>query len=167
MRMHGRDEVERRFARILAEHGAALARVASGYAACAAEREDLAQEIALAIWRALPRFRGECGERTFVHRIAHNRCLSHVLRRRPATAEVEPADPRPGVEERLLAAERRERLLAAVRALPLAQREVVLLALEGLAHAEIAEVVGITKGNVAVRLARARERLGAILGGTG
>jgi RNA polymerase sigma-70 factor (ECF subfamily) len=43
--------------------------------------------------------------------------------------------------------------------LPLGQREILALALEGLPHAEIAAVVGITPENVAVRLGRAREAL--------
>jgi RNA polymerase sigma-70 factor (ECF subfamily) len=55
--------------------------------------------------------------------------------------------------------QRAERFLAHVRTLPLGQRQVLTLALEGLSHAEIAEVVGITPQNVAVRLGRARDAL--------
>ena len=46
-----------------------------------------------------------------------------------------------------------------MRTLPLGQRQVLTLALEGLSHGEIAEVVGITPENAAVRLGRAREAL--------
>lgn len=52
-----------------------------------------------------------------------------------------------------------ERLLRHLRALPLGQRQVLTLALEGLPHAEIAAIAGITTENVAVRLGRAREAL--------
>ena len=71
-----RHTLEKQFDRILSEHGAAISRLAFSYEAVAGIREELVQEIALAIWQALPHFRGECSERTFVYRIAHNRGLS-------------------------------------------------------------------------------------------
>jgi DNA-directed RNA polymerase specialized sigma24 family protein len=80
-----RRALEERFERVLGEHGAAISRLAYSYEAVAGIREELVREIALAIWRALPHFRGECSERTFVFRIAHNRGLTHVRRAsRPA-----------------------------------------------------------------------------------
>ena len=81
-----RRALEERFERILGEHGAAISRLAYSYEAVAGIREELVQEIALAIWRALPHFRGECSERTFVFRIAHNRGLTHVRRCRPRSS---------------------------------------------------------------------------------
>jgi RNA polymerase sigma-70 factor, ECF subfamily len=145
-------------------HGPALWRVIASYAPAGAERDDLAQEVMLAIWKALPRFRGESSPRTFLLRIAHNRCLSHAWQRarRPAGGDAELLhlpDPRPALDEQLVRQQRAERFLAHVRILPLGQRQVLTLALEGLSHAEIAEVVGITPQNVAVRLGRAREAL--------
>ena len=147
--------------------GPALARLAAGYEADPAEREDLVQEIAIALWRALPRFRGECSERTFVYRVAHNRGLTHRARRRrrhePLDHAPEPIDPRPGPEASVLSSQRHERLAHAVRQLDPALRVVVLLTLEGLSNREVAEVVGITENNVAVRLTRARRKLRDLL----
>jgi RNA polymerase sigma-70 factor (ECF subfamily) len=149
------------FERIMRDHGKALGRVAECYAARGADSDDLAQEIGAAIWRALPRFRGECSERTFAMRIAHNRGLHFSFKRRKnATAEEhEIPDPRPGPEDEAGQNQRRERLLSALRELPLAYRQVLSLALEELDHREIAEVVGISVSNVAVRLSRARAAL--------
>ncbi len=48
--------------------------------------------------------------------------------------------------------------------LPLGLRQVVVLTLEGLSHAETAEIVGISENNVAVRLTRARAALSRRLG---
>jgi RNA polymerase sigma factor (sigma-70 family) len=157
------------FDRVLAEHGAALARLASSYTRTAADRDDLLQEIAIALWRAWPKFRGECSERTFLFRVAHNRAISHVCRRRvPASVSEEDVvlrDPHPGVDVALVQAERRERLLDAVRRLPLGHREVVTLTLEGLDYGEIATVLGISESNVGVRLTRARQQLRVYLEG--
>jgi len=147
---------------LLREHGPALWRVIASYAPPGAERDDLAQEVMIAVWQALPRFRGEGSQRSFVLRVAHNRGLSHAWRRskRPQTgAPVDVADPRPRADERVAQSQRAEQFLRHVRMLPLGQREVLALALEGLPHAEIAAIVGITPENVAVRLGRAREAL--------
>jgi RNA polymerase sigma factor (sigma-70 family) len=163
--------LEQQFGRILGGHGAAISRLAFGYEAVAGVREELVQEIALAIWQALPQFRGECSERTFVFRIAHNRGLSHVWRRRPAHQPLEeledseqPVDPRPQPEEQAAKNDQRQRLMSAIQSLPLIHRQMIVLMLEGLSHAQIAEVVGITENNVAVRLNRARKALKDALG---
>ncbi len=67
-----------------------------------------------------------------------------------------------GTDTALRAAERQEqadRLLRAVRELPLGQRQLVTLALEGLSYAEMAEVLDISSNLVGVRLNRARKAL--------
>ncbi len=158
-----------RCVRLLQEHDRALQRLAASYERDPARQQDLVQDIWLAVWQALPRFRGDCSERTFVFRIAHNRAVSHIdhWRRRRADsledeASIEAAQPDP--ERALSARQRRDQLRAAVQSLPLALRQVVVLSLEGLSHAEIADVTGITINNVAVRLTRARAALSRLLG---
>jgi RNA polymerase sigma factor (sigma-70 family) len=166
-----RHALEQQFDRILSEQGGALSRLAYGYEPVASVREELVQEIALAIWQALAHFRGECSERTFVFRIAHNRGLTHVWRRRPAHHPLEdleeadhPVDPRPHPDEQVAQRDQRSRLMKAIQSLPMGHRQMIVLMLEGLSHAEIAEVVGITENNVAVRLNRARKALKDAMG---
>lgn len=159
---------EARYLELVAAHGPAVARVAASYELGAAERQDLTQDIWFAVWRALPRFRGECSERTFVFRIAHNRGVSHAIRRRlPAEAlddDVRPLpDPAPGPEHAAESAQDFERLLEALHTLPITWREVAVLRMEGLGTAEIAAVLGITDNNVSVRLNRARRRLRSLM----
>jgi RNA polymerase sigma factor (sigma-70 family) len=156
------------FDRIVHVHGESLARVAWGYVDSAADHDDLMQDILLAVWLALPRFRNKSSERTFVFRIAHNRGCTFLARRRdhaPLRPDAPIADPRPGPDEDFDEARRRERLAAAVRTLPEAQRQAVLLRLEGLAIGEIAALQGTSDANVSVRLTRARDRLRNLLRG--
>jgi RNA polymerase sigma factor (sigma-70 family) len=166
-----RHELEAQFDRILSEHGAAISRLAFGYETVAGVREELVQDIALAIWQALPHFRGECSERTFVYRIAHNRGLSHVWKRRPPHQPLDdieeseqPIDPRPHPDEQVAQIDQRVRLMSAIQSLPVAHRQMIVLMLEGLSHAQMAEVLGITENNVGVRLSRARNMLKDALG---
>ena len=156
-------DLERRFSALLEAHGPSLGRVAGVYARDPAEREDLFQEIIVAIWRALPRFRGECSERTFVFRIAHNRGLTHIARHclptTELTGDLEVADAKPSPEQALAAQQQQKRLHAAVQQLSLGYRQVVTMFLEGMTYGEIADVLGITEGNVGARLTRARQLL--------
>lgn len=164
-----RDDLPQRFDEVLRKHGAALSRLAASYARESGEREDLLQEIAFAIWRALPRFRGESSERTFVFRIAHNRAITHVARRRLSTIAsddgVEIEDLKPNPERAFSAQQEGERLLDAIQRLPLGYAQVITLTLEGMSYGEIADVLGIGESNVGARLTRAREMLRKVMRG--
>ena len=161
--------LERQFERILAANGPALSRLAASYTDTLSDRDDLLQEIAFAIWQALPRFRGECSERTFAFRIAHNRGISYLTRvRTQASGSIEPEeieahDPAPGPESDLAQRQSSDELRRAVHRLPVAYRQVIMLTLEGLAYKEISEVLGISESNVGVRLNRARQLLHDLL----
>jgi RNA polymerase sigma-70 factor (ECF subfamily) len=157
-----------RFERLLGEYGSAIERMAAAYETEPNERLDLMQEIAFALWRALPGFRDDCSEKTFIYRIAQNRGLTHRWRRRARETRTVDLD---DVQEQLadpasetelptaLSNITREELLVAVQRLPGLQRDVLVLSLEGLTNGEIADVLGISPGNVAVRLTRARGAL--------
>lgn len=158
-----REELERLLNRLLEQNGGALSRLAASYTNSTADRDDLVQEIALAIWRALPRFRGECSERTFTFRIAHNRAVTYLTQRRAQRAEaadvVDVADASPGPEAGLEQEQQGARLRLAVHSLPLLYRQVVTLMLEDMEYDEIAQVLGISESNVGARLTRARQLL--------
>ena len=158
---------EAQFNRLLAQNLPALRRLAASYARMVSDREDLVQEIALALWRALPAFRGDCSERTFLFRIAHNRCITIYRKRRTLVplddVAEELADPAATSEVALAEAQRRQQLARAVQRLPLSHREVILLSLEGLNYEEISAVVGISETNVGARLSRARQQLKKLL----
>ncbi len=152
----------------LRTYGPALSRLASAYARNKAEREDLLQDIALALLVSLPMFRGECPERAFVLRVAHNRALALVTRRR-TTTPFEPlnddlADQGPGPADVVEQRARRRALVDAIRRLPLGQRQVALLSLEGLSHDEIGAVLGLNANAIGVRMHRARTELSKLMG---
>lgn len=157
---------------VLGEHGPMLARIAATYEADPMRREELVQEIVLAVWRSLERFEGRSSVRTFIARIAHNRGVSHVGRevRRPQTldhgegAEQAVSGPTLDPAQQVNAEQTYERLVVAVAKLPLGPRQVISLALEGFDNGEIADALGISVNNVGVRLNRARRVLREELG---
>jgi RNA polymerase sigma factor (sigma-70 family) len=157
--MSAREEIER----VAREYGPALRRLAASYERDAALREDLLQEILLALLGALPAWRRECSERTFVYRVAHNRAMSHLARRRQPPEDLaraaKVADPAPSPETVLTAAEHRDALFGALERLPIVHRQILTMALDGLSGKEIADVLGISENNAGVRLNRARTAL--------
>src|SRR5262249_31248473 len=124
------DELERRVTHLLAAHTASLSRLPRAHVKDKAPRHHLFSEGAVAIWRALPGFRGECSERTFLFRIAHNRAIAYITRRRhlaiAVTDEIDIEDARPNPEEALSTEQQGRRLLDAVQRLPVNHRQVVM-----------------------------------------
>lgn len=85
---------EAEFERVMGEHGAALARVSVAYAPAGSLREDLEQEIALGVWEALPRWNETASLKTFLFRVAHNRCIDVMRKQRPETSQRGSCSPR-------------------------------------------------------------------------
>lgn len=151
---------------ILERYLPALQRSARSYTRSPEQREDLLQEIAVALWKALPGFRGECSERTYVYRVAHNTALRFVTSHRQVLAReqgedasgTEPAST-DNPEGDAIRNQRRQRLWNAIERLPLIDRQIAVLHLEGLPTAEIVDVTGFSEGMVAMRLSRLRRKL--------
>jgi RNA polymerase sigma-70 factor (ECF subfamily) len=153
------------FRALIARNAPALARLVRHYEASKDAWHDLEQDILLALWRAQESFRGDCSERTWVYRIAHNVAASHVARalrtRRDMDASRTQPDPGRTKAPDDAVADRDEvrRLEHRIRSLDLPNRQLALLALEGCTTAEIAEVTGLTPTNVTTRLSRLRKTL--------
>jgi RNA polymerase sigma factor (sigma-70 family) len=155
-----------RLRRVLHDHGAALSRLAAAWTRTTAEREDLLQDISLALLVALPRFRGECPERAFIWRVAHNRCLVAARSRRRHVDDerlLEQASTDPSPLTRMEQHQRARALQSAVARLSEDQRAVIVLSFEGMSHQEIGEVVGASANAIGVRLHRARAALAEAL----
>jgi RNA polymerase sigma factor (sigma-70 family) len=154
------DEVVKQFA-------PAFARIAASYERDRALRDELLQEILLAVFSSLPRLQHIDKLKPFLFRIAHNRCLTHVTQQMREPAKQEPpedlAAPDANQEQVLLAQERSERLLEAIRRLSLPYRQVMTLILEDMSYEEIAEALGLSVANVGIRVNRAKQQLKEIL----
>lgn len=140
-----------------------LGRIVSTYEADQALQQELMQEVSLALWQALPKFKGEGSMKGYIARIAQNRCISHVSKavKQPKSAELDTNIPcgNTSIDETLEKDQQRRLLLNAVRQLPLSLREVTTLALEGFSHREIGEALNISENNAMVRFSRAKAEL--------
>jgi RNA polymerase sigma-70 factor (ECF subfamily) len=126
---------------------------------------DIAQEVWIQIFRALPSFRGDAQFGTWAHRIAVNRTLNALRRtRRLAALEVDVEDDsasvEPEAERAMLAASIED---AAAKLSPGARTVFLLHDVEGYTHEEIATQLGITAGGSKSQLFKARAKLRKLL----
>lgn len=149
-----------------AAFGAALERLARGYERDADKRRDLLQEIHVALWRSFRRFDGRCSLRTWVYRVAHNTAVSRAIRPQagiPPLVDIDAVaetlqDGRD--QERLIDRHRAlERIYAAIHQLRPLDRQIMLLHLEQIEAAEIADITGLSASNVATRVHRIKQVL--------
>ena len=126
---------------------------------------DVAQEVWIQIFRALPSYRGDAQFGTWAHRIAVNRTLNALRKLRRARLveteiEEDSASVQPEGEHRLLA----RTIEDAMRHLaPGARTVFVLHDVEGFTHEEIAVELGITAGGSKSQLFKARAKLRRLL----
>lgn len=135
----------------LQQYGAILHKIARSYAS-PTDRDDLHQDLLIALWEALPYYRSESKPQTFIYRVALNRALNWTRARRPYLEL--PDLPAPSRDH-----DRLDQLYGAIAQLPELDRSMILLHLDGLTYAEIAQVLGLSETNIGARLTRLRQRL--------
>jgi RNA polymerase sigma-70 factor, ECF subfamily len=129
------------------------------------QASDIAQEVWIQIFRALPSYRGESQFGTWAHRVAVNRTLNAMRRTRRLAAmetdiDEETVSVEPTTERSLLAASIDE---AAAKLSPGARTVFVMHDVEGYTHEEIANELGITPGGSKSQLFKARAKLRKLL----
>ena len=154
-----KQELEKAFIVLVEEHKRIIYKVCYVYAVDRENLNDLYQEVVINLWKAYPRFRGECAASTWVYRIGLNTCIS-FFRKSKSRPEVVPitVDLEAFADEEDKTASLRE-LYRMINSLGQLERALILLWLEERSYQEIADIIGISKNNVAVRLNRIREKL--------
>jgi RNA polymerase sigma-70 factor, ECF subfamily len=154
------------FLDVLAKYGPDLARFVIGYERDDAKRQELLQEVHLALWQSLAVFKGQCSLRTWAYRVTHNVGATHVHRAtrsaERAYVDLEEAEMLPSEDSGIPAAEQRmdlARILALIHRLGPPDREVMLLYLEDIDAAGIGEVTGLSARNVATKVHRIKKLL--------
>ena len=149
---------EQLFTQIIRSNKSRIYMMCRAYSNDEAAIEDCFQEVALKLWSGLDSFRHYSSIDTWVYRVTLNACISYrrdnkrVLNSEPILVDVADYDEREH-EEHI------EKLYALIRQLNRYDRALVLLWLENLSYAEIADIMGLTVSNVSVKLVRIKESL--------
>jgi RNA polymerase sigma-70 factor (ECF subfamily) len=146
---------EQAFAALLQRYGQPILSLAYASTLDPTAAEDLAQEVFIAAWRGLDRFRGESAFSTWLFAIAHNATADASRRRRSRIQTVSLAEARS--VEAPDAGDDASAVLAAATGLAAPLREALLLReIQGLSYEEIATLQGVPLGTVRSRIAAAR-----------
>lgn len=155
------------FGEIYAEHLGIVWKTAHGFTVSKEDRDDLFQEILIALWEALPGFEARAKLSTYVYRVAHRRALNWKRSQRRyghKLAKYEQDFPEMKIAQSDPAAEARlEALYRAINELRPVDRTICLLFLDGLSYREMADIVGLSEENVAVRVHRSKQQLATTL----
>ena len=139
------------------------------------DAEDVAQEVFIKMWRALPTYRGDIPD-AWVMKIAKNTCLDFIKQKK----QVEPLEyevagesverPIPDMDEQsnppdaAVRTEQRQQVAKAIFRLSQEHREILTLRyMNGLSYEQLCDVLGVGMGTVKSRLARAKKSLQNIL----
>lgn len=158
-----------RFLGLLGSHKRILYKVLSVYCRDREERNDLAQEIVVQLWRSFGRYDARLRFSTWMYRIAVNVAISsHRSRTRYArdliSLEGFGIDLAAADDVMAETSADLRRLHALITQLEEVNRATLLLYLDGYGHEEIAEIVGLSATNVATRIGRIKQELQRALG---
>lgn len=132
-------------------------RMCMGYVNNTDAAKDLAQDTFIIVWNQLPKFRRESGIGTWIYRIATNICLREIEKEKRITKTTLKEDLPEIAEESL---EPKIKLLYQfISELPEIDRLIISLELEEVKQAEIADIIGISEGNIRVRIHRIKSIL--------
>jgi RNA polymerase sigma-70 factor (ECF subfamily) len=158
--MQQRDEDEV-FYEWLRDHKGVFFKVVRAYAFTPQDREDLFQEIATQVWRSVPNFRGDAAVTTWIYRVALNVAISWTRREtkyRDGTQALDGIEP--ALQENVHSRDPRlEWLYGQIAQLNEPDRSLTLLLLDGFSYRDMASLLGISEGNVGVRINRIKARL--------
>ena len=150
---------EREFEKIVAENKGTIYTVCYMFSNDSAEVADLFQETLINLWRGSGTFRGDSALNSWIWKVALNTCITFDRKKKrgittePLSMNIDLFDD--ADQDNRQVAILRER----ISKLGPFDRAIVLLWLENLSYDEIGQIVGITPGNVSVRLVRIREQL--------
>ena len=155
--------VESTFVDLVKKHEGVIFKLVNLYASDEEERKDLVQEIMYQAWKGFGKFEGRSQFSTWLYRI----CLNTIFTQKRKKTLVEFRDSleqiAPVAQESISGSIEARLLQRAIRTLPETDRAIISLHLDGYDNAEIAEIIGLTDGNVRVRLHRIKKVLTNLL----
>ncbi len=160
-------ELQGRFQSLIEEHKKILYKVCNSYCRNRDDREDLAQEIIVQLWRSFGGFDERYRFSTWMYRIALNVAISFYRRESTKARHVLSDNERvlEAVDERANPPDDIQLLYQVIDGLDPLNKALMLLYLDGNSYAEVAEVLGISETNVATKISRLKKTMKEQLSG--
>jgi RNA polymerase sigma factor (sigma-70 family) len=152
---------QERFQNLLEEHKKILYKVCHSYCRNPGDRDDLAQEILVQLWRSFRAFDERLRFSTWMYRIALNVAISFYRRESVRTRHVVPGSEHllEAIEETGNRPEEVQMLYQWIEDLDPLNKALAILYLDGNNYQEIADILGISQTNVATKISRLKQTL--------
>lgn len=154
---------------LIGEHRDLVYKICTMYSNCQDDMDDLFQEICIQLWRSYPKFNHNSKVSTWMYRVALNTAISWIRKEKKHKNNGCFTDNEKSINDDFpfyVEAEKKEQinwLYQAIESLTKFDKTLVLLYLEDVPNQEIAEILGITEGNVRVKMNRIRKKLKILL----
>lgn len=152
--------MEEEFVKIISDYNNIIYKICFSYSRENIETDDLYQEVVCNIWRGFPKFRGQAQISTWVYRITINTCITQTrkfsrhnkhLRLNPNISNL--------FATTIEISDEIKEMYSYINRLDDRDKTIILLYLDDKSHKEIAEIIGISSGNVAIRIMRIKKKL--------
>lgn len=146
-----------------------ILRICRIYGISKEDREDLFQEVCMAIWKSLPTFQGRANINTWLYRVSLNTCMQHNLKQKKhkeISLHGLEFHFKTGKDEIVNNIEKEEMistLYSCIAGLKEPDKTIALLYLEDVPYKSVAEITGLSENNIAVRMHRIKEKLFKLL----
>lgn len=145
----------------LSRHKGLLFKVVRSYAFTTHDREDLFQEIVLAVWNSVPGFREESSLTTWLYRISLYTAIAWSQKEKKYATPKQSLGPDDGLLVQLppVSDPKLDWLYEQIAKLDEVDRSLMLLMLEGFSYRQMSETLGISESHVGVKLNRLKRQL--------
>ena len=154
------------FERLYKDYHAMVHQVCMGFVKGQKDQaKDLTQETFINTWRALDNFKGASGYKTWIYRITVNTCLKYIRdhKKKDQVTFDQHENIQAHEEQAPVEDPKHNQLYMAIGQLEELDRLIIMMVLDELNYEEISEVVGISDGNLRVKIHRIKKRLKKIL----
>ena len=151
--------LEKEFENVVRQYKANLYMICYMYAKDKDEANDFFQETLIRLWQGFSQFRGESNINTWLSRICINTCISSLRKKKKHAETIPLSIDMELLEETHENGKQLAQMYRLIGKLGVLDKALVLLWLDNMSYADIAEVMGLSVSNVSVKLMRIKEKL--------
>jgi RNA polymerase sigma-70 factor (ECF subfamily) len=151
--------LEKEFEKIVKQYKTNMYMICYMYAKDSDEANDFFQETLIRLWQGFSQFRGESNINTWISRICINTCISSLRMTKKHAATIPLSIDLDMLDDDREQSRQLNRMHTLINKLGILDKALILLWLDNMSYAEIAEIMGISVSNVSVKLLRIKEKL--------
>ena len=152
------ETLDKDFVALVSNHQKLIHKVCNVYCYTTDDRKDLFQDIVLQLWRSYPSYKGQASLSTWMYRVALNTAITQQRKKKTQLVPLEQVAIQGSMDDDDQQHDH-SLLTALINELDKIEKSLILLYLEQKSYEEIADIMGLSKTNVSVKLVRIKKKL--------